>query len=235
MLVRKSFYLVAAALIIGGIHLWAGDNASFVDLGFSPDGTIYMFGQYGVESPTLRPWASLGVVDVPRNNYVPEGRVSYTHTDPVVAGQDGSGALYRLLTRNTTLANRYGISFLHQGQPLYISLDTPSGSGNGGELIEFRDFEKNLAYRATLVPTFDGYGNNLKSSFIINLERTGRDGTKRNYIVGSPQIKRPLITGYRIRKVMVAPQDGSLIFVIEMKKPGDGGFDVRYMVEAIKL
>jgi predicted secreted protein len=34
---------------------------------------------------------------------------------------------------------------------------------------------------------------------------------------------------------MVAPQDGSLIFVIEMKKAGSNGFDIRYMTEAVRL
>ncbi|WP_010256332.1 DUF2259 domain-containing protein [Treponema primitia] len=235
MLQRKSFYLVIAALVFGGLYLWAGDNASFVDLGFSPDGRVYMFAQYGVESRTLRPWADLGVVDVPRNNFVPGGRVSYTHTDTVVPGQDGSGALFRLITQNSTLADRYGINFLRQGQPLFISLETSNGPGDGGETIEFRDFQTNTSYKATVIPTLEGYGANMKSSFVINVEKTARDGSKRSYTVGTPQIKRPLISSYRIRKVMTAPQDGSLIFVIEMKKPGEGGFDLRYMVEALKL
>ncbi|MFP3043443.1 DUF2259 domain-containing protein [Treponema primitia] len=235
MVQRKSFYLVIAVLIFGGLYLWAGDNASFVDLGFSPDGRVYMFAQYGVESRTLRPWADLGVVDVPRNNFVSGGRVSYTHTDTVVPGQDGSGALFRLITQNSTLADRYGINFLRQGQPLFISLETSNGPGDGGETIEFRDFQAGSSYKATLVPTLEGYGANLKSSFIINVEKTAKDGSKRSYTVGTPQIKRPLISSYRVRKVMIAPQDGSLIFVIEMKKPGEEGFDLRYMVEALKL
>jgi predicted secreted protein len=235
MVQKKSFYLVIAALIFGGLHLWAGDNASFVDLGFSPDGKVYMFAQYGVDSRTLRPWADLGVVDVPRNNFVPGGRVSYTYTDGVVPGQDGSGALYRLIAQNSALADRYGINFLRQGQPLYISLETSTGPGDGGETIEFRDFQAGVSYKASLIPTLEGYGTNLKSSFYINLEKTARDGSKRSYVVGTPGIKRPLITSYRIRKVMIAPRDGSLIFVIEMKKPGEGGFDLRYMVEALRL
>jgi predicted secreted protein len=235
MLQKKSFYLVITAFIFGGLYLWAGDNASFVDLGFSPDGKVYMFAQYGVDSRTLRPWAELGVVDVPRNNFVSGGRVSHTYTDVVVAGQDGSGALFRLITQNSALADRYGITFLHHGQPLYISLETSSSPGDGGETVEFRDFQAGASYKASLIPTLEGYGANLKSSFYINVEKTAGDGSKRSYVVGTPQIKRPLITSYRIRKAMIAPQEGSLIFVIEMKKPGDSGFDLRYMVEALKL
>jgi predicted secreted protein len=79
-------------LCTGVCGLWAGDTASFVDLGFSPDGKTYMFAQYGIESKTLKPWADLFVVDVPRNNFVNGGRLSFIGDNPAVAGQDGSGA-----------------------------------------------------------------------------------------------------------------------------------------------
>jgi predicted secreted protein len=231
---KKYFYLVTMAVFLGGSCLWAGDTASFVDLGFSPDGRIYMFAQYGIQAGSLKPWADLAVVDVPRNNFVPGGRVSYTHDSPVVAGQDGSGALYRILTRNTALAERYGVSFLLQGQPLYLSLEN-GGDPVFGETVEFRDFEQGASYKAALVPYVEGSGTNLKSSFYINLERTAKDGSKKNYVVGTPQVKRPLIASYRIRKVMVAPRDGSVIFVIEMRKQNNAGFDIRYMIEALRL
>ncbi|MDR0597054.1 MAG: DUF2259 domain-containing protein [Treponema sp.] len=235
MLRKKSFYLVLIVLVLSGLRLWAGDNASFVDLGFSPDGRIYMFAQYGVESGSLRPWAELAVVDVPKNNFVPGGRVSYTNAGAVTNGQNGSGALYRLIAQNGALANRYGVDFLLQGQPLYISLETSGKAGDGGEIVEFRDFQAGVSYKATLIPTLEGSGSALKSSFFINLERTAGDGSKRTYVVGAPTVKRPLISSYRIRKAVIAPRDGSLIFVVEMKRAGSGGFDIRYMVEALRL
>jgi predicted secreted protein len=174
------------------------------------------------------------VVDVPQNNFVSGGQISYTHNSPAVSGQDGSGALNRLISRNATLADQYGVNFLLQGQPLYISLEN-GNSPNSEETIEFRDFEQTVSYRASLVSSVTGTGSNLKSSFYINLERTARDGSIKNYVVGDAQFQRPLIASYWIRKVVVAPQDGSIIFVIEMWKQGGSGFDVRYMVEALRL
>jgi predicted secreted protein len=213
--------------------------ALFVDLGFSPDGKTYMFGQYGVQSESLHPWADLYVVDVPRNNFVSGGKRSYIHTAPVIAGQDGSGALYRLIAENAALAEQYRINYLFQGQPLFIALNgSADGSANGKaeeSAIEFRDFEQGVSYRASLVSSVEGSGSTLRSSFHINLERTGRDGARRTYTVGTPQLKRPLINSYGIKKVMVAPRDGSIIFVIEMKKESANGVDVRYMVEALRL
>ncbi|MDR2257824.1 MAG: DUF2259 domain-containing protein [Treponema sp.] len=233
MLPRKIFVLAVPILMSAASVSWAGDAASFVDLGFSPDGRIYMFAQYGVQSQTLRPWADLFAVDVPRNNFVSGGRISYVHDSPVLAGQDGSGALYRIISRNTALADQYGVNFLRQGQPLYIALDNDPPSP--GESIEFRDFESGNFFRASLVPLVEGSGENLKSSFYINLENTAPNGVRKPYVVGTPQLKRPLIASYRIKKVMIAPHDGSIIFVIEMKKQAGSGYDIRYMVEAARL
>jgi len=235
MLYKRVFFVLALTIFFGLSGLWAGDTASFVDLGFSPDGKTYMFAQYGVQSGTLKPWADLFVVDVTRNNFVPGGRLSYTHDKPVVSGQDGSGALYRIITQNASLAEKYRVNFCFQGQPLYINLDNGASEASGNSPIEFRDFESGVSYRATLVSNVEGSGASLKSSFFINLERTDKNGAKKNYTVGTPQLKRPLISAYRIRKVMIAPHDGSIVFVIEMRKQEGGETNIRFMVEALRL
>jgi predicted secreted protein len=215
--------------------LWAGDAATFVDLGFSANGHYYTFGQYGVESGSLKPWAELYIVDVPKNNFVSGGRLSYVHAAPIILGQDGSGALYTLLAANGSLFKKYGIDFLRQSRPLYLSMEANAGSQVDNTPIEFRDFESGDAFTASIVSLVEGTGEALKSSFFINLERTKADGSKKKYVVGTPQIKRPLIAAYRICRVMIAPQDGSMIFVIEMTKKSASGNDIRYMVEALRL
>ena len=237
MVYKKTLCTLAVILFLGISGLYAGDTASFVDLGFSPDGKTYMFAQYGVQSKTLKPWADLFVVDVPRNNFASGGKISYVHDRPVFPGQDGSGAFYRVLTRNASLADKYRVDQCFQGQPLYIALDNGISGGAMEQKtpLEFRDFENGASYRATLVPLTEGSGTAMKSSFYINLERTARDGSKKVYTVGTPQYKRPLVASYLIRKVMIAPQDGSMIFVIAMKKQDGTDFDIRYMVEAVRL
>jgi predicted secreted protein len=180
---------------------------------------------------SLRPWADLFVVDVPRNNFVSGGRLSYVHDSPVVSGQDGSGALYRLISKNSSLAERHRINFCFQGQPLFIAMNEAAP----GEVIEFRDFESGAEYRASLVSYVEGSGTALKSSFFIDLSRTGRDGSKKIYIVGNSAIKRALVASYQIRKVMIAPHDGSMIFLIQMKILDGGDANIRYMVEALRL
>ena len=233
---RRILFTLVIIFLVNITGLWAGDTATFVDLGFSPDGKIYMFAQYGLQSGTLKPWADLFIVDVLRNNFVRGGRLSFVNNRPAVSGQDGSGALYRLIAQSASLAERYRINYCFQGQPLFIAINGEAGSDTTAQLpVEFRDFEMGANYRASLNSYMEGYGANLKSSFYINLERIGRDSSKKVYTVGNPQIKRPLVASYRIRKVMIAPHDGSMIFLIEMKKQEGDGFNIRYMVEALRL
>jgi predicted secreted protein len=233
MLFKRMFLVLSGLFIINISVLWAGDSASFVDLGFSSDGSIYMFAQYGVKSGLLRPWAELFVVDVARNAFVPDSRISYTHDKPIYAGQDGSGALYHVVVKSAALIERHGISYPNQGQPLYIALS--GDPAYEGKKITFRDFVSGVSYRANLVETVNGSGKGLRSSFYIKLESVDGDGETKTFTVGTPDFQRPSILSYRIKKVLVAPSGNSLIFVIEMKCHAENGHDIRYMVEALRF
>jgi len=233
MLLKKTVIIVLILLFTGVSALWAGDTAVFVDLGFSPDGRTYMFGQHGVLTPSLRPWAETYVVDVTRNSFVPNGRASFTQDTPIRAGQDGSGVLHRLVSDNATVSGRFNVNFQNQGLPLYISRDDNPPSG--GERIEFRDFLSGSSYKANLVPTVTGSGLNVSSRFHIDLEVTLQNGQTKTYRVGTPAFNRQRIAQYNFKRVIIDPSGSSLIFVIEMRRAAASGFDVRYMVEAVRL
>jgi predicted secreted protein len=232
MLLRKIILIISLIFFISAA-LWAGDVASFIDMGFSPDGRIYMFGQYGVLSPALKPWAEMFVVDVSTNNFVPNGRLSFTQDSPIQAGQDGSGVFFKLVANNSALTGRYNINFQNQGLPLYISRDEkPSPNG---ERIEFRDFLSGNAYKAELIPSKEGSGQNVRSWFYIKLENQAQNGQIKNYTIGNPQIKRPKIETYNINRVLIDSRGESIIFIIEMKRVSDSGYDIRYMAEVQRL
>jgi predicted secreted protein len=229
---KKTELLICLILLMCVSAAWAGDSAVFVDLGFSPDGRTYMFGQYGVSLPSLKPWAELYIVDMATNTFVPNGRLSDAQNAPIKAGQDGSGILYQILANNAALTNRYRIDFQNQGQPLYISRDeNPSAYG---ETIEFRDFVNGKSYTAQLIPAINGNGIYARSSFYIKLD-VRSNGATRSYTVGTSGFVRERILSYNIKKVLIDPSGTSLVFVIEMKRAVEGGHDIRYMVEAVRF
>ncbi|MCL2186626.1 MAG: DUF2259 domain-containing protein [Treponema sp.] len=233
MFLKKLFLIFLLVLLTSVSALWAGDNAVFVDLGFSPDGRTYMFGQHGVLSPSLRPWAEIYIVDVTRNAFVPNGKVSLTHETAINAGQDGSGIFQRLVSGNSSLASRFNINYQNQGLPLYISRDENPPAN--GERIDFRDFLAGKAYKVQLVSTITGSGRNVRSQFFLNVESASSNGQVKNYTVGTPNFIRQGVSQYNIKRVIIDSSGSSIIFVIEMKKSAENGFDIRYMVEALRL
>jgi predicted secreted protein len=234
MLLKKTVLILLFILLTCVSALWAGDSAVFVDLGFSPDGRMYMFGQHGVLSPSLRPWADLYIVDVVSNTYAQNGRVSFTQDAPISAGQDGSGILHRLVSNNSSLTTRYRINFQNQGLPLYISRD--ENPPPRGDRIEFRrDYLSGERCTAQIFPTITGSGRNVRSQFYITLEIISPNGQIKRYTVGTPNYVRQGIAQYNIKKVLIDANSSSIIFVIEMKRAADNGYDIRYMVEAVRL
>ena len=233
MLLKKTISIFSLLLFTCVSALWAGDSAVFADLGFSHDGRTYMFGQHGVLSPSLRPWAEIFIVDVASNRFVDNGRASFTQNTPIRAGQDGSGILHRLVSNNTSLINRYNIVFSNQGLPLYISRN--EAPPRNGEVIEFRDFLSGKSYRAQLVPSISGSGMNVSSRFHINLEARQPNGQTRTYTVGTPNFSRERISQYNFKRVVIDSTGNSIIFVIEMRRVVENGHDIRYMVEAVRL
>ncbi|MDR2542981.1 MAG: DUF2259 domain-containing protein [Treponema sp.] len=229
----KKVIFISIFILTSVSALWGGDTAIFVDLGFSPDGRMYMFGQYGVLSPSLRPWAEIFVVDVARNNFVQNGRASFTQNTPIRAGQDGSGVFHQLLSNNTSIVSRHNINFQNQGLPLYISRNDNLPSR--GEKITFRDFLSGNRYNAQLIPTIHGSGQNVRSQFYISLDVTSPNGQVKNYTVGTPNFIRQGVAQYNFKNVIIDPAGGSVIFVIEMRRVAASGFDIRYMVEAVRL
>ena len=238
MFMKKTVFTVLIIFFTCVSALWAGDSAVFVDLGFSQDGRMYMFGQYGVQASTLRPWAEIYVVDVSRNVFVPNGRASITQNIPIRAGQDGSGVFHQLVSNNSGIVSRNGIIHQNQGLPLYISRE--ENPPTRGDLISFRDFIARKRYVAQLMPTISGSGQNARSQFYINLEVYNNfddtlPGYAAKYTVGTPNYVRQGIVQYNIKRVITNENSRSVIFVIEMKQATADGFNIRYMVEAIRL
>jgi predicted secreted protein len=224
----SSFMLCAAC--------WAGDVANFKDLGFTADGGIYMFGEYGVTGNDLKPWARLYIVDVTKNDFVAGGRLVYKDSKKIVAGTDGEGALYAIVGQNPEITSRYHFNYLKQGIPLFVTLknSTLASEGSDTQTIDFRDFDRKTAYTVTLNSLVQGSGSGVSSSFYLTIQRKNPNGTVESFQAGSPDIKRG-VSSYSIKKVTYKPDTHSMVFVIETRSPSKtGGDDIGYMVETWK-
>ena len=211
--------------------VFAGDKAEFVNLGFSPDGRYFLFGQYGFRSEQSLSYADIYLVDVKNNIFVSGGVLKGEYTNSLEPGQSADGALYKLMESALTLKNRYGIDFLEKGRPLYIRIDESEESLDS---LDFRDFETGSHYGMTLYKNVisDEDSIPVKSSFYVDLDYTGVSGSTVSFKIGHPDYMRSGIGDYRIERVLTDPLGDSIVIILAKT---DRDLNVRYMVETLKI
>jgi predicted secreted protein len=224
----KLLIILSLALASG---LYAGDKAEFVNLGFSPDGRYFLFGQYGYSSEITKSYADIYLVDVEKNLFVSGGVFNGEYVNVLEPGQSSDGALFTLLESALSAKNKYHVSFLEKGRPLYIRIEE---SEESMDTLDFRDFETGSHYKMNLHQDVkvDDKGMPFDSSFYIDLSYTSSSGSTVPFSIGHPDYRRKGIGEYRIERVITDPKGRSIIIVLAKI---DKDLNVRYMVETLGI
>jgi predicted secreted protein len=224
-------------LLFAGVLAFAGDAASFVDFGFSPDSGIYVFGQYGKTDKRFQAYGEIYVVDIAKNDFTPGGifRISPSAS----SGNRSSFLVFEELKQKfIQTAGNFGLVPVSINQVLYLR-ETDFKSPL--EPICVEDFERithrdPVSFEVRLIPAVTGTGSALQSSFYIQMDIKNPAG---NIIeqkqVGNPLITRKGVIGYSISRIFTDPSGKSLVFVIEKTQIDDTGPSIRYMVETLRL
>lgn len=217
--------------------VFAGDVATFVEGGWSSDGKIYVFGQYGKTDKSYQGWAELIEVDIDKNDYADKGYFSIKPS-AVTAGKNGREVFESLEAKSFYSTKPLNLKKTEADQIMYICEDPIK---KGSDIINFTDFlgseiDNPKKYTVSITKTVDGKGASCKSSFYILIEKKDADG---NVIatqkVGNPDIKRKGITDYKIEQILTDKTGKKMIFVVEKIMEDKTGINVRYMVEACIL
>jgi len=227
---KKIIFLIFLALLCS--MAFAGDKAEFVNLGFSPDGDYFMFGNYGYNQESSSCYSDIFIVDVDRNVFVPGG-VYHEEFDNILSpGQSSMGALFSLLEKTTDKRKNYRIDFLNTGRPLYIRLnDNPKSDENNEQnmnALEFKDFLTGNRYNVQLFQTIEENS----SRFYIDLTLYTADGLEKSFRIGHPNYTRRNIVNYTINRIIINPDNSSLVLIIGKT---DKNGNIRYMVETVQF
>ncbi len=227
---NKKWVTTACVFLIASAA-FAGDVAQFVNLGFSEDSDIFMFGQYGILDESSRPYAEIYLVDVPGNDFLRNGVHRRVFETPVSLGHDGSAALHRLVREQAALIGDHRVDHLNQGRLVYVLIDgaTPASS------LSFRDFQRDVRYDIELRQNARGSGTDVSAAFHIELRVDHGDGRVKTRRIGLPGFYREGVESYLIRQVLLSPDESGIVFVVEMRRPTENGRAVRYMVETASL
>ncbi len=233
----RKILTIAAAVILTAASAFAGDAASFVDIGFSEDGKTYIFGTYGKTDKNYEPWAEIYTVDVAANEFV-KGEVFKSKKGDVGPNASGKDAFDKLKSSTEWKIGKYNAKPANAKTLLYLR---DSESKGDTEEIVFKDFENStedhsVFYNVRLIPEYEGYGKNVKSKFYINVVRKDENGDVLSTIkVGTPDFKRKGISSYKIDKIFTDASGKSLVFIVQKKLEDNTGTSIRYMVETYRF
>jgi len=209
---------------------YAGDVATFVNLGFSPDGQRYAFGQYGITDGDFQAYADISCVDVAKNAFLKDGTFATVPSSSTV-GKEAKGLFGVLQNGIAGYLKKNSIDGALQGRALYIQAeDEPKLKS-----ISFRDFESSTAYSIKVNALAEGSGGKIKSSFYLAVEITAADGKVTKKTVGLPGFMRQGVKDYLVRRILIDDSGKSLVFIIEKTVVETKGSSSRFMVETLRL
>lgn len=230
----KKQLLCGITLLVAGLAAFAGDAAAFVDVGLSADGKTYVFGEYGKTDLNFQSYAEIYTVDIEKNDFV-SGGVFRTNASNATASKSGKAVYEELAAKASWFISKYNCKPASAENLLYVREDA------GKNEFSFKDFEgstteRSVFYHINLVKNVLGSGKDCRSSFFISLEKQDEAGTVLSrYTVGSPEIRRKGVTGYKIDRIFSDKSGRNLVFIIEKTVEDETGTSIRYMVETIRL
>ncbi|MCR5495597.1 MAG: DUF2259 domain-containing protein [Treponema sp.] len=233
----KKLLTLGFLLLTSAFASFAGDSAVLVDNGFSADGEYYIFGQYGRTDKKYQAWAEFFTVDIAKNDYVDD---EFFRVKPSFASakKTGKEVYEELMGKCSDILNKYSCKPCKPEQILYIREEE---SKSGTDEIVFKDFSSSVSddqamYHITLLPTVSGSGENVKSSFVINVEKQDEKGNVlARQQVGSPSITRKGVKAYKIERIVCDESGKNMVFIIEKTMEDKTGINIRFMIEAASL
>jgi len=228
--------VLAVVLLFATLSAWAGDVAVFKNLGFSPDSRYFQFAQYGIDSNTQSPWVETYTVDVIRNRFVPGGYHRSLFPVGITLGDDGLKALLAHLEKYGPERSQWHLDYLQQGRPIYFRV-TGEATSQDYDNFSVLDYKTGRTYIAHVKKSVKNQGASVSSSYYIDLEIHDKSGkVLGTYKVGNPAFWRSGVRNYTITEMILAPNDRSMVFVIEKEEDdGHGGVNLRSMVETAVL
>jgi len=226
---KRWIALVALMLAFASTAI-AGDVATLVNLGFSPDSAYFMFGYYGMDTANGKPYAEVFLVDTKKNDFAPGGVFKGMYGADLQPGWNPAGGFFKLFSDAVPLARKHKIDHLSQGRLVYLLIDGTSGP----DILSFKDFDTGAQWDVSLKETIEDKAGAIASSFGLEVSVT-KDGKKSSLKAGNPAIKRKGVADYTIRQIVTAPDGKTVVMLIEKLEKNAYGSSIHYMAETLKL
>ena len=221
----KGILAALGFLMLAPAFVKAGDKASFISLGLSPDEKYFAFAQYGEQDGSGFPYAELYLIDIAKNDFVPGGANKVLWDEKADPRGSGLAALLELYVNSDSLLSAYKIDIHNQPKSLVSPVE--------GIREEVEWFEKNgMPVMLSLQQKGDGdFGAyNSSAAFQLILTRPPKPAQ----VIGNFKRFRKHVIRYDIDRVFASKGGTACVVVVRMTKIGFEGPDIRYMVETVR-
>ncbi|MBS1187006.1 MAG: hypothetical protein H6R04_1024 [Burkholderiaceae bacterium] len=209
---------------------FAGDDATFRSLGWSPDSARYAFAQYGYQDGSGFPYASGHVIDTASNRYVRHGTAEIVQKN---AERKNTDALAQLLSIMRGPLRTAGID---ARQPVATPI-VPRCAVTQDEAISVCTFDSprhgpltlTLKQQSTVAeePTSD----ETNASFSLQLEGAGIQPL----LLEDGRTRRVRVLDYHIKEIHFSPDGQHIAVIVQKREAAFEGPSTRYMAEVGRI
>ncbi|MCD2331833.1 DUF2259 domain-containing protein [Borreliella americana] len=205
------------------------ENIFFKNLGFSNNDRYFMFGEYGFENGHY--YSAAYFVDVVKNNFANSGVHSKIFKEYIEYSDSYDKSLYELLKIINFKVKEFKINHLRRGREIYFYVNSEIPET---DFLNFVDFKTGNEYQVFV--NKDINSQELSSSFNIFLSiRYCNSFLEKHLIVGRGNYYRKNVIDYRIREIVLFPNEDGIVFVLEkIMLNSYGNKYKRFMVEVKK-
>ncbi|AEL18580.1 DUF2259 domain-containing protein [Borreliella bissettiae] len=185
------------------------ENIFFKNLGFSNNDKYFMFGEYGFENGYY--YSSAYFVDVVKNNFANSGVHSKIFKEHIEYSDSYDKSLYELLKMINFKVKEFKINHLRRGREIYFYVKSEIPET---DFLNFVDFKTGNEYQVFV--NKDINSQELSSSFNIFLSvRYCNSTLEKHLTVGRGNYYRKNVIDYRIREIVLFPNEDGIVFVLE--------------------
>ncbi len=188
-----------------------------------------MFGEYGFENGYY--YSAAYFVDVVKNNFANSGVHSKTFKEHIGYSDSYDKSLYELLKMINFKVKEFKINHLRRGREIYFYVKSEIPET---DFLNFVDFKTGNEYQVFV--NKDINSQELSSSFNIFLSvRYCNSTLEKHLTVGRGNYYRKNVIDYRIREIVLFPNEDGIVFVLEkIMLNSYGNRYKRFMVEVKK-
>lgn len=230
---RSVIVILLVIMMTLGSPLSAGDKAEFLNLGFSPDGSTFFYGQHGIDVVSNSVYVTIDGFDLVSGTLLPELSFAQTFNTRAIPGQQSS--LAAIIRSVSTYEEFAGVTLdpMDTGRVLYYVLP-----GNAvGDVVTFVDYRDDMIYDVAFSerPLDAGLGDSAAVNVTVYVTPLTEETTIRHDSDSLADYEES-VYDYILKQIIISPDYDYLVCLFQTRVYDENsGTSIRYSIRRVPL